>query len=182
MDSQKEKVTMAEAIRELVNFAVDRQDIKALLQAIPDDETAGPEINKTTLEYELPLLKIVCTGWAISYYLAEHSAKNELAQSFWMAIQEFSEKISEMSRTAAGVDINYFDLIKERADLYIQAMQMNMSEADPAGVIGITFAGICDSPEEPLVITSGKRMFSVSLESVQRYLNAVELAPEVDDA
>lgn len=172
---------MAEAIRELVNFAVDRQDIKTLLQAIPDNDAAGPKINKTTLEYELPLLKIVCTGWAISYYLAEHSAKNELAQSFWMAIQEFSEKISEMSRTAAGVDINYFDLVKERADLYIQAMQMNMSEADPAGVIGVTFAGICDNPDEPLVITSGKRMFSVSLESVQRYLNTVEPVPGVDE-
>ena len=139
---------------------------------------AAPDLSKTTMEYEIQLLKIVCTGWAVSYYLVEHPHKSELATAFWMAIQEFSEKISEMSSTAAGLDINYFSLIKERADLYIKAMQMNMTEGDPASVIGITFAEVCGSKDEPMMITSGKRMFSITLESIKRYLDAVKIVPE----
>ncbi|MFP4446335.1 MAG: hypothetical protein ACLFPD_08830 [Desulfosudaceae bacterium] len=177
MEPTKEPLPVADAARELVNFAVDREDIKLLLQAVPDDNADRPAVNKTTLEYELPLLKIVCTGWAISYYLADDPAKMELARAFWHSIQEFAERISEMSKSAAAVDINYFDLVKERADLYIQAMQLNMTETDPAGVIGVTFAEICGSTEDPLVITAGKRMFAASLESVRRFLEAVELQP-----
>lgn len=181
MDSSKKQITISNVTKTLVNFAVDREDIKALLDAVPapaDTQNASQALNKTTMEYEIQLLKIVCTGWAVSYYLVDHPRKSELATSFWMAIKSFAEKISSMSSSAAGLDIDYFNLIRARADLYIKAMQMNMTEGDPASVIGITFAEICGSNNEPLLITSGKRMFSITLESVKRYLNTVEIVPD----
>ncbi|MDY6905864.1 MAG: hypothetical protein SWH61_14395 [Thermodesulfobacteriota bacterium] len=184
MDTPKDAVTVSEVTQTLVDFAVDREDIKILLDAIPDQpETGEPmAINKTTLEYEIQLLKIVCTGWAVSYYLVDNPRKSEIATAFWMAIQAFAEKISHMSSNAAGLDINYFHLIRDRADLYIKAMQMNMTESDPASVIGMTFSEVCGSRDEPLMITSGKRMFSATLEGVKRYLNTVEIVPDKADA
>jgi len=184
MDTQKEQIKTSDVTRAFVDLAVGRDDIKALLEAIPDEsdsennQESNSKINKTTMEYELQLLKIVCTGWAISYYLVDHPQNSELTTAFWTTIQEFSERISEMSATAAGVNIMYFDLVKERADLYIKAMQMNMTEADPASVIGITFAEVCGSKDEPFTMTSGKRMFAVILKSVKQYLDAIEIVSD----
>lgn len=167
----RQEVTLEQATEALAGFAVERDDLKILLATLPDD--AG--LNKTTLEYEFQILKVVCTGWAISYYMVDQVARTKLGASFWEAIQSFSETISQMTSLSAGIDISYFDVLRERADIYIKAIAMDATEPDPAMVIGLVFADICGSRDQSLVVTSGRRVFNVTLAGVKNYLETIHI-------
>ena len=56
---------LEEVSENLVNFSVDRDDLNRIMAMLPEDEA----INRVTVEYEIPLLKIVSVGWAIAYFL-----------------------------------------------------------------------------------------------------------------
>jgi len=97
-ESSLEKVSIEKASEDLFDFAIDRSDIKMILQSLPEDI----KINRVSLEYEIQLLKILAVGWSISFFLDESSLKKELSESFWNAVQNFSQSISTLSSSSTG--------------------------------------------------------------------------------
>ncbi len=155
----------------LVNFSVDRDDLNRIMSMLPDDEA----INRVTVEYEIPLLKIVSVGWAIAYFLEERPEKKALLESFWKAIDEFSQSLSDVTNLTTGAEINYFHMIKERVDTYVQALNMQPDAKEPAAVIGPTFAGICNIPDNIHVIMTGNRVFNAAIIGVKEYLAHIKI-------
>jgi hypothetical protein len=60
----RQKTEIEKAGEALFNFAVDREDVKALVANLPEET----DIQGVTVEYELQILKIISVGWSISYY------------------------------------------------------------------------------------------------------------------
>jgi len=52
------------------------------------------DIKPTTVEYELPILKIISVGWSLSFYLASSPQKDQLMDLYWTAINDFSKDLS----------------------------------------------------------------------------------------
>jgi hypothetical protein len=63
-NSADKKTEIEKAGEALFNFAVDREDVKALVANLPEET----DIQGVTVEYELQILKIISVGWSISYY------------------------------------------------------------------------------------------------------------------
>ena len=173
MTDEKVAATIDQAVEVLTGVAMNREEIKRELAKLPDDD---PRINRTAVEYEIQLLRIVFTGWAVSYFMADHPAKNELAQAFWFSMHEFSGKISALaSAGTAGTAIDYFEAIRERTRCYIDAMNANMTEADPTDVVGATFSQLCGDTDPQTLAQAGKHMFVNTLTTVKLYLDTVEI-------
>jgi hypothetical protein len=166
-------LTAEQLARNLATFAIDRTDLKALLSAIPEESS----VNKTTIEYELQLLKILSTGWAISFFMpASDKNKGPVSEMFWESIREISNNISNLTQTTTGQPIDYFEIIKERLNIYLGVMQGSTQETDnPAAVIGPAFAEQCNSPGDAVAILTGTKMFTLTLGAVKEYLNAVRI-------
>ena len=158
--------SLEKASENLVNFSVDRDDLNRIMAMLPEDEA----INRVTIEYQIPLLKIVSVGWAIAYFMEKHPEKQALLESFWQAIDEFSQSLSDVTNLTTGADINYFHMIKERVDTYVQALNLQPEAQDPAAVIGPTFAGICNAADNVHVIMTGNRVFNAAIIGVKEYL------------
>ncbi len=172
MGTAKNSSTSLEKVSEnLVNFSVDRDDLNRIMTMLPEDEA----VNRVTVEYEIPLLKIVSVGWAIAYFMEEQPEKKALLESFWQAIDEFSKGLSDVTNLTTGADINYFHMIKERVDTYVQALNMQPDAKDPAAVIGPTFAGICNTPDNIHVIMTGNRVFNAAIIGVKEYLAHINI-------
>lgn len=159
--------------RNLATFAIDRTDLKELLSAIPEDT----EINKTTIEYELQLLKILSVGWAISFFMpVSDKNKGPVSEMFWEAIREISKNISNLTQTTTGQVIDYFEIIKERLNMYLDVMKKNSQDVDnPATVIGPAFAAQCKCQGDAVAILTGTKMFTLTLGAVKEYLNSVRI-------
>ena len=155
----------------LVNFSVDRDDLNRIMTMLPEDEA----VNRVTVEYEIPLLKIVSVGWAIAYFMENRPEKQALLESFWKAIDAFSKSLSDVTNLTTGADINYFHMIRERVDTYVQALNMQPEAQDPAAVIGPTFAGICNAADNVHVIMTGNRIFNAAIIGVKEYLAHIKL-------
>ncbi len=162
---------LEKASENLVNFSVDRDDLNRIMAMLPEDEA----INRVTVEYEIPLLKIVSVGWAIAYFMEKRPEKTALLESFWQAIDEFSKGLSDVTNLTTGADINYFHMIRERVDTYVQALNMQPDAKDPAAVIGPTFAGICNTPDNIHVIMTGNRVFNAAIIGVKEYLAHINI-------
>ena len=172
MATAKNSSTGLEKVSEnLVNFSVDRDDLNRIMTLLPEDEA----INRVTVEYEIPLLKIVSVGWTIAYYMENRPEKKALLESFWQAIDEFSKGLSDVTNLTTGAEINYFHMIKERVDTYVQALNMQPDAKDPAAVIGPTFAGICNTPDNIHVIMTGNRAFNAAIIGVKEYLAHINI-------
>lgn len=170
---KKQTLTLEDLARNLATFAIDRSDLKQLIGAIPEDTT----LNMTTLEYELQILKILSVGWAISFYMpVSNKNKEPLAQHFWENIREVAEKISTLTQTTSGKEVDYFAIIKERLDTYLKVMQ-NVPEGvdNPAGVMGPAFAVACNHAGDAIAVLTGTKMFTLTLGAVKEYLNAVRI-------
>lgn len=161
-----ENTSLEKVCENLVNFSVDRDDLNRIMAMLPEEET----VNRVTVEYEIPLLKIVSVGWAIAYFMENQPEKQALLESFWKAIDEFSKGLSDVTNLTTGADINYFHMLKERVDTYVQALNMQPEAKDPAAVIGPTFAGICNTPDNIHVIMTGNRVFNAAIIGVKEYL------------
>lgn len=168
-DPQPENATIAAAAERLFAFAIDRDDLKGLVAHLPADDPARP----VALTYELQLLKIVCVGWSIAYFGARQPYGEALTTTFWNKIKSFSSDISNTSSAALGEPIDYFDLVKERLDTYVRALQHFADAPDPAAVIGATLAKLCGDEANAYLIISGKRTFNHSSGSVRNYLHAL---------
>ena len=62
MEYPEEKKSDIEKVRDdLFNFAIDRGDIKWLMERLPNEAN----VKRNTVEYELQILKIISVGWSI---------------------------------------------------------------------------------------------------------------------
>lgn len=170
-ESSLEKVSIEKASEDLFNFAIDRSDIKLILQTLPEDI----KINRVSMEYEIQLLKILAVGWSISFFLDESSLKKELSESFWNAVQSFSQNISMLSSSSTGKEIDYFNTLKERLDTYLNALNLISDGPDPLVSIGPTFARICGDEDNTHIILSGSKVFNLSAGGVKNYLESIQI-------
>ena len=170
--TKKESLTIEALAENLATFAINRDELKMLIQAIP--ENMGLDL--TAVEYELQILKILSAGWAISFYMPEGEYKIKLVQFFWDHIKEISNSISNLTGTGTGREIDYFAILKERLDLYLQAMEKIPEGCnDPSCVMGPAFASACKSDNNVAAILTGTKMFTMSLGGVREYLDTVEI-------
>jgi hypothetical protein len=172
MEHSEEKRSEIEKVRDdLFNFAIDRKDIKWLMERFPKEAN----IKRSTVEYELQILKIISVGWSISYYLENNPHKNSLLELFWMAIYEFSQQLSTTTELMIGQDIDYFQILKERLDMYVDAMAQKPETPEPSTVIGPEFAGTCGNKDDISTSMTGSKMFLSTTGQVKEYLETIKL-------
>ncbi len=172
-EEKNQMLSLEELARNLATFAIDRTDLKQLLAAIPQDTS----LNLNTVEYELQILKILSVGWAISFFMpASDKNKTPLAEGFWENIRDVAEKISTLTLTTAGTQIDYFAIIKERLNTYLKVMD-NAPEGltNPAELMGPAFAVACHSANDAVAVLTGTKMFTLTLGAVKEYLNSVRI-------
>ena len=168
---EKEKSGIEKVGEDLFNFAVDREDVKTFMAILPKDA----DIKRSTVEYELQILKIISVGWSLSYYLESSPQKSQLAELYWKAIQEFSQNISATTGLMIGQDIDYFQILKDRLDMYVDAMDQKPDAPEPAVVIGPEFARTCGNVDDVYTVIAGSRMFITVIRNVKQYLEAIKL-------
>ena len=169
-ESAQRKTKVENAGEDLFNFAVDREDTKILMARLPEEA----DTRRVTVEYELPILKIISVGWGISYYLADSPYKDTIAEQYWKAIHEFSQSLSETTELMIGQDIDYFQILKDRLDMYVGAMAKNPEAPEPAVVIGPEFARTCGNADDVYTVMTGSRMFISTISTVKEYLEGIE--------
>lgn len=173
MDKKKtEKKSEVEIAGEnLFNFATEREDIKTLIALLPEETKCKP----AAVEYELQLLKIIITGWSISFYLENFSQKDELAEIYWKSIHELSGTLSETTQLMTGQDIDYFQIVKDRLDMYVTALSKKTESTEPAAVIGPEFSRVCGNADDVFAVLTGSKMFIHTVSRVKEYLESVKL-------
>ncbi|UCD65372.1 MAG: hypothetical protein JSW69_04895 [Deltaproteobacteria bacterium] len=170
-NSENTKTTLEQAGENLFNFAVDREDVKTLIEHLPSEAKCTP----AAIEYELQLLKIISTGWSISFFMDNSSLKDKLADNFWKQIHEFSASLSETTGLMTGQNIDYFQILKSRLDMYVAALTEKPEATEPASVVGPAFAKFCGDPDDIFSVMTGSRMFLLTVARVKEYLESVEL-------
>ncbi|NOX33775.1 MAG: hypothetical protein GXP56_08545 [Deltaproteobacteria bacterium] len=170
---KQETLTVQKLARDLATFAIDRTDLKKLLATIPENSN----LNLTTIEYELQILKILSVGWAISFFMsATDKNKGPVSQIFWESIKEISLNISTLTNTTTGQSIDYFQIVKQRLDTYLASMQENPGKnRNPADIMGPAFADACNCQNNAIAILTGTKMFTLTLGAVKEYLNTVKI-------
>ncbi len=172
-ESEKEKSAIEKAGDDLFNFSVDREDVKTFMSLLSEEA----DIKRETVEYELQILKFIGIGWSITYYLENPSHKEQLAELYWKAVHEYSLSISETTALMIGQEIDYFQILKDRLDMYIEAMQKKSDASEPAVVIGPEFARACGNVNDAFTVMTGSRMFISTIGSVKEYLEQTNLLP-----
>ncbi len=171
VNNKKPKSEIEKTAEDLVEFAFDREGTKWLLTHLPKEA----DINRVTVEYELQILRIISVGWSISYYLENSPMKTRLSEIYWKMVNEFSRGISETTELMIGKDIDYFQILKDRLNMYVNALSENAGEADPATVIGPEFARTCGNADDIFTFMTGSKMFISTIARVREYLEAVKL-------
>lgn len=171
-ENQKKKPSKIEqAASDLFNYAIDREDVKWLMANLAEEA----EIKRTTVEYELPILKMISVGWSLSYFLPGGPQKDELLNLYWTAINDFSKDISSTTEMMTGQKIDYFEILKERLNIYVNALEQQPEAQDPATVIGPEFARTCGNGNDIFTFMTGSKMFMSVISRVKEYLEAIKL-------
>ena len=170
-DQENKKSAIEKTGSDLFDFAIDREDVKWLMNRLPPEAA----IKRTTVEYELQILKIIGVGWSISYYLADSPQKNVLLKLYWNAINEFSRDLTKTMEYLIGQDIDYFQVLKDRLNLYVEAMAEHPDAPEPAEVIGRQFSINCGNGEDIFTFMTGSKMFISATSKVRQYLEAIKL-------
>jgi hypothetical protein len=168
---EETKTGIEKAGEDLFTFAVDRDDVKALVANLPEQA----DIQGVTVEYELQILKIISVGWSISYYLEKGPQKDQLAECYWQAVQQFATSISASTGLMTGHEIDYFQILKDRLDMYLDALNENPYVSQPVSIIGPEFARTCGNVDDAFTVLTGAKMFSATIGSVKEYLEAMRL-------
>ncbi|MCP3899481.1 MAG: hypothetical protein GY707_07200 [Desulfobacteraceae bacterium] len=170
---KKQELTVEKFGENLSIFAINRDDLKELICLIPKN----CELNLTTVEYELQILKIISIGWAISFYMPQSDVnKKALTQIYWSHVREISKNISNLTGVTTGNQIDYFEILKTRLDRYVGELQKNPdSNSGTASIVGSVFAEICKSENDAIAILTGTKMFTITIGAIKEYLNAVEI-------
>ena len=171
MENSEIKSGIEKAGEDLLSFAIDREDVKWLMAQLPEEA----EIKRGTVEYELQILKIISVGWSISYYLENSPHKNQLLELYWNAVYELSQSISSTTGLMIGNDIDYFQILKDRLDMYVNAMAKKPDATEPAAVIGPEFARNCGNVDDTFTIMTGSKMFIATIGGVKEYLEETML-------
>jgi hypothetical protein len=170
-NSEEKKSELEKAGEDLLDFAVDREDIKWLMDRLPEEA----DIKRVTVEYELQILKIIGVGWSLSYYLGNSPQKTTLLELYWNSINEFSRGLSTTTEYMIGQNIDYFQILKDRLDMYVAALAKNPESPKPALVIGPEFARICGNVDDIFTFMTGSKMFIATVNKVKAYLEAIKL-------
>lgn len=171
-EKQKKQTSKIEqAASDLFNYAIDREDVKWLMANLAEQA----DIKRTTVEYELPILKIISVGWSLSYFLPGGPQKDELSNLYWTAINDFSKDLSSTTEMMTGQKIDYFKILKERLDMYVNALEQQPEAQDPATVIGPEFARTCGNVDDIFTFMTGSKMFMSVINRVKEYLEAIKL-------
>jgi hypothetical protein len=172
MDKQEKNLSkIEEAAEDLFNYAIDRQDVKWLMANLAEEA----EVKRATVEYELPILKIISVGWSLSYYLPGSPQKEELSDLYWTSINDFSKDLSTTTEMMTGQKIDYFEILKDRLDTYVKALEHQTDARDPATVIGPEFARTCGNADDIFTFMTGSKMFMSAIARVKEYLEAIKL-------
>ena len=75
----------------------------------------------------------------------------------------------------AGKTIDYFQVLKDRLNMYVDALNKNTDAREPAVVIGPEFAGACGNREDVFTVMTGSRLFIATAGGVKEYLEQVKL-------
>ena len=170
-NSENQKSKIERTGEDLFNFAIDREDVKWLMDRLPPET----EVKPTTVEYELQILKIITVGWSISYFLPNSPQKNMLIEHYWNAVNEFSRDLSKTMEYMIGQDIDYFQVLKDRLDMYVDAMAHHPDASEPAKVIGPEFSKACGNKDDIFAFMTGSKMFISTTGKVKQYLEAIKL-------
>jgi hypothetical protein len=171
-NSHSNKTDIEKAGEDLFDFAIERESVKAIMDTLPEDVP----LNKNKVEYELQILKIISVGWGISFCLEDVTLKQQLSEVFWKAVQEFSESLSDATSLTTGQDIDYFLTLKERLDMYVDALHQKPDATEPAIVIGPEFASVCGNKDEVFTVMAGSRMFISTMGGVKDYLRSFQVS------
>ncbi|RZB32122.1 MAG: hypothetical protein SRB1_01741 [Desulfobacteraceae bacterium Eth-SRB1] len=172
-ESSLKKISIEKASEDLFDFAIDRSDIKLILQNLPEDI----KINRVSMEYEIQLLKILAVGWSIPFFLDKSSLKKELSESFWNAVQSFSQSISTLSSSSTS-KVDYFNTLKERLETYLNALNSITDGPDPLLAIGPKFAELCENKNNAHIMLAGSKVFNFSAGGVKSYLESIQIEPQ----
>jgi len=161
---------MEKSAQVLFGFATDREDLKWLLDQLPHD--AGISLGK--VEYELQILKFISVGWLVSYHLEQNPLKNLVLGEYWGAVHELARSLSASVGMMTDQPIDYFQVIRDRLERYLKAMDDRPEATEPASVIGPEFARICGRENDIHTIACGTRMFVTASIRVREYLDSLE--------
>ncbi len=170
-NSEQEKSGIEKTAEDLFKFAFDREDVKELMSLLSQEA----DIKRETVEYELQILKFISVGWSITYYLENYPYKEQMAELYWKAVYEYSQSISETTALMIGHEIDYFQIIRERLDTYVDTMQEKHDAPEPAVVIGPEFARSCGNVDDVFTVMTGARMFVATIGSVKEYFEKTKL-------
>jgi hypothetical protein len=172
METSPHQHESSEKITEhLLNYAIDRDDVKYLLARLPSETRLKP----VQVAYELQILKIISIGWGLAYYLHDNSKKGSIEEQFWQAVKEFSAQLSETTGLIIGQDINYFQVLRDRLAHYVSLMAEDPHVTDPVQVIGPAFADLCGDRDDPFARLTGAKLFNEALFQIRQYLQALKL-------
>lgn len=169
--SQAPEATVSEAGEILFNYAVNRNELNEILRGFPED--IG--INRVAVEYELRLMKIIFVGWALSYYAHHHPRKQALMEIFWNAVREFSVGISSVTALSTGTELNYFSIIDDRLNDYLEILGNELEDTPSASIVAFHFSRKCGHEGDPYAIIAGKKMFNFAVGGVKHYLESVRI-------
>lgn len=154
----------------MFDFALDREDVKWLLERLPDETV----VNRSKVDHELQILKIIAVGWTISFCMDKPQAKSEVLESFWGLVHEFAGSLSATTQLMIDQRIDFFETIRNRLDEYLKAMAQRPEAREPAAVIGPEFARICGNGEDIQIIACGTRLFVSVMARVKEFLDSMK--------
>jgi hypothetical protein len=160
---------LKKAANELFDYAIERETLRHLMTLLPEEAP----VERSKVEYELQILKIITVGWSITYFLEAFAHKEPLAVLYWEMVREFSRQLSETSELIIGGNVNYFKVLRARLDFYVDALARQSAATDPVAAIGPAFAANCGAKDEVFTIMSGSRMFVATTGRVRQMLEAV---------
>lgn len=168
-DRGQTKASIERAGEQLFQFAIDRGDMQTILNALPAPGTS----QRTAMEYEIQLLRIVAVGWAIAFFLADDRLAEPVGECFWQQVRAFSGTLSTSASLATDATIDYFAVLKQRLDYYLETLNAAGKIAEPAGVIGPAFAEACGDGQDAVACLAGSKMFVHTLHAVREYLDGI---------
>ena len=157
------------AAESLFEYAIDREDVKWLMSQLHDEAA----VERHTVEYELQILKIISVGWSIAYHLENAPAKQPLLEGFWTAVQAYAQSLSQTTELMIGQDIDYFQTLRDRLDMYLAVMDASDERHEPSMVIGPAFADACGNADDLFTRMTGAKMFMSVVGRVKTYLDQI---------
>ncbi|PIE74632.1 MAG: hypothetical protein CSA18_04055 [Deltaproteobacteria bacterium] len=154
-------------VEKLFNFSILREDIIYLVNSVHEDSG----LDKEALLYELQILKIISIGLSSNFLLKNKNDREKISEKYWLKILEFSKVLSETSKNFSGVDIDYFDILKKKFDVYLEEINENLDAKEPAAVIGPCFASECGNRYNAFAVLSGAKIFKSCFSGVRKILS-----------